>query len=152
MTGYEEVYTGQEERFAERLELVGVELDAGPVGRLEEPGPRGCDAVPSLGVEVGGEGAGLVEAAGGDVPEARGVDDLGVDLAAPEDGEARALGVFVEAREVNDGFFLGRALGDIIDEVEARADAHEVALERRSGHERILRAWARDRKVGVTWT
>ena len=79
-------------------------------------------------MEVGREGARLVEPARGDLAKARGVDDPGVDLALPEHGEARALSVFVEAREMNDGVFVLRVHRGLVDKVEPRADPDEVAL------------------------
>ena len=64
---------------------------------MEELWVSGGDQVPADGVEIGGEFVRGIEAAGGDVVPAGRAEDLGVDFAFPEDREAGALGVVVEA-------------------------------------------------------
>ena len=61
--GDEQAHPWHEQGLAQRFELVGLHIDAGPVGGLEQLGVGGGDAVPAQGVEVGRKLAGLIEAA-----------------------------------------------------------------------------------------
>ncbi len=67
VVGDEEVDARQPERLAQRLHLVGVDLDAGAERRLEEVRVGGGDAVPAQRVEEGRELARRVEALRGEV-------------------------------------------------------------------------------------
>jgi hypothetical protein len=127
VVGDEEPDAGHPERLAERLELVGLDLDAGAERGLHEARVGGGDAVPAEGVEVGREELRRVEAGAADGGPARAGGDGGVDLALPEDGQLFALGVVVEAGEADEGL-LGRARwrDDLLDEEGAGADAHEL--------------------------
>ena len=62
VVGDEEVDAREPQRLAQRLHLVGVDLDAGAERRLEEVRVGGGDAVPAQRVEEGGELARVVEA------------------------------------------------------------------------------------------
>ena len=84
VVGNKEVDAREKEGFAEGLQLVRHDLDAGTVGRLEEFGVCGGDEVPADGVEIGGEFVGRVEAAGGDVIPVGRAKNFGVNLAFPE--------------------------------------------------------------------
>ena len=75
---------GQAQRLAQRLQLVGVDLDAGAERRLEEVRVGGRDAVPAERVEVGGEQARGVEALGGEVVPAPRPRGSPVELVLPE--------------------------------------------------------------------
>ena len=55
VVGDEQVDARQQQGLAQRLELVGVEADAGPERGLEQPRVGGGDAVPAQRVQVGGE-------------------------------------------------------------------------------------------------
>ncbi len=101
VVGDEEIDARQPERLAQRLHLVGVDLDAGAERRLEEVRVGGRDAVPAQRVEEGGELARRVEALGGEVLPALFLEDPAVELVVPEDVERLALGVVVGAGEPN---------------------------------------------------
>ena len=66
VVGDEQVDARQQQRLAQRLELVGVDPDAGAVRRLEQLRVGGGDGVPAQGVEVGRKGPRLVEPVLGD--------------------------------------------------------------------------------------
>ena len=95
----EEIHARQQKRLAQRLELVGVDADAGAKGRLEELGIGRGDAVPAERVEVGGKMSGLVEPALSDGLPRFAVEDLPVEFELPNDLECLALGVVVEASQ-----------------------------------------------------
>jgi hypothetical protein len=82
--------------------LIGVEPDAGAKGRLQEAGVGGCDAIPSQGVEVGGEVLGWIEAALGKPCPFFAGEDSGVQFALPEDAELLALRVVFDAGEFDE--------------------------------------------------
>ena len=103
VVGDEEVDARQPERLAQRLHLVGVDLDAGAERRLEEVRVGGRDAVPAQRVQKGGELARRVEALGGEVLPALLLEDPAVELVVPEDLQRLALGVVVRAGEDNQG-------------------------------------------------
>ena len=98
VVGDEEVDARQTERLAQRLHLVGVDLDAGAERRLEEVRIGGRDAVPAQRVEEGRELARSVEALGGEVLPTLFLEDPAVELVVPEHVEGLALGVVVRAR------------------------------------------------------
>ena len=107
VVGDEEADARHAERLAERLELVGLDLYAGPEGGLHEARVGRGDAVPAEGVEVGREELRGVEAVLSHRRPAGARRDRRVDLALPEDGQLLALGVVVEAGEADEGL-LGR--------------------------------------------
>jgi hypothetical protein len=127
LVGDEQVHPGEEERLPEGLELVGLRLDAGAIGRLEEPGIGRRDAVPPLDVQVRREPPRVVEALRHDAAPGRGAEDAGVDLALPEDRERSALRVVVEARKLDEGLLVaGRRGCHRLDEVLAQTDADDL--------------------------
>ena len=107
VVGDEEVDARQPERLAQRLHLVGVDLDAGAERRLEEVRVGGRDAVPAQRVQEGGELARRVEALGGEVLPALFLQDAAVELVVPEDVERLALGVVVGAGQADEGGLAG---------------------------------------------
>ena len=107
VVGDEEPHTGHRHRHSERLHLVGIQLDPGPEGGLEQPGIGRRDRVPAERVHVGGEPARGVKTAR---PERRprfGFQDAAVRLAVPEDFEFLALGVVVRAGQGDAGGMAG---------------------------------------------
>jgi hypothetical protein len=140
----EEVHARQGQGLAQGFELVGVDADARAEGALEEARRGGGHAVPALGVEVGGEARGRVEAALRDVAPRGDFEDARVELALPEHREGSALGVVVEAREADERGVAGaRGRGDVVDQVLARADPHDLSRLRRvdqlsPGHRRAI--------------
>ena len=127
VVGNEEVDAREEQGFAEGFQLVGHDLDASAVGGLEEFGVGGGDEVPADGVEVGGEFVGRVEAAGGDVVPVGRAKNFGIDFALPEDREAGALGVVVQAGEVDQGLLpvgIGGRI-DVLDEIATGANEND---------------------------
>ena len=107
VVGDEEVDARQAQRLAQRLHLVGVDLDAGAERRLEEVRVGGRDAVPAQRVEEGGELARGVEALGREILPALLLEDPAVELVVPEDVERLALGVVVGAGEPDEGGLAG---------------------------------------------
>ena len=101
VVGDEQVDAGHAERLAERLHLVGVDLDAGPKRRLEEVRIGGGDAVPAQGVQERAEMAGRVEAPAADVVPRLLLEDATVDLEVPVDLQGLPLGIIVGAREAD---------------------------------------------------
>ena len=136
----EEVDPWQKERFAQRLELIGLDLDASTIRGLEQPGIGGGDGAPALNVEVGGKARGGIKAAiaVGDGAERRGPHDRGVDLALPEDVEPPSLRIVVEARKPDESLIRRlRPLDHGFDEILARTDADDLPRgEIRRGHRR----------------
>ncbi len=108
VVGDEEVDARQTERLAQRLHLVGVDLDPGAERRLEEVRVGGRDAVPAQRVEEGRELARRVEALGGEILPALFLEDPAVELVVPEDVEGLALGVVVRAGQPDEGGLAGR--------------------------------------------
>jgi hypothetical protein len=93
----EEVDAWHLERLLQRLQLVGHDLDAGAVRRLEKPRVSGRYEVPPKRVEVGGEDVRRIEPLAGEVLPVRFWQDLGVRLALPKYGEVLALSVILQA-------------------------------------------------------
>src|ERR1039458_10517249 len=93
VVGDKEVDARHLERFFQRLQLVGHDLDARAMRRLEQPRIRGGYEIPSKRVEVSGEDVRRVESLAGEVLPVRFRQDLGVSLAFPEDrSEERRVG------------------------------------------------------------
>lgn len=97
VVGDEQVDARESKRLAQRLHLVGVNLDPGPERRLEQVRVGRGNAVPLQGVEEGGEPAGRIEALGGQILPALFLENPAVDLVLPEDVERLPLGVVVRA-------------------------------------------------------
>ena len=93
---------GQTQGLAQGLHLVGVDLDAGAEGGLEQVGVGRRDAVPAQGVEEGGELPRRVEPFRREIGPALFLEDQAVDLVVPVDLEALALGVVVSAGETHE--------------------------------------------------
>jgi hypothetical protein len=51
--GNEQIDARQQQRLTERLELIRIQSNPRPKGRLKQPGVCGSDTVPAEGVEVG---------------------------------------------------------------------------------------------------
>ena len=81
----EQVHAWQSKRLAKRLELVGHHFDAGAERCLKQRRVSGGDRVPADGVQIGREKPRLVESAFADACPTGVGDDLGVDLALPQD-------------------------------------------------------------------
>lgn len=85
IVGNKQVYARHAEGHAQGLKLVGIDLDAGAVGRLEQLGIGGGDAAPAQGMQEGREQARLVKAPAGDAVPVGLTLQTGVDLALPLD-------------------------------------------------------------------
>ena len=128
VVGNEEVHAREPERLAQRLHLVGVDLDAGAERRLEEVRVGGRDAVPAQGVQEGGELARRVEALGGEIRPALLLEDAPVELVVPEDAsDCPWASSSAQARRTRAEAPAGRRLDDLFDEPAARADLDEFA-------------------------
>jgi hypothetical protein len=116
------------QRFAERLQLVGIETNAGAERRLEQSRVRGGDAVPAKCVEVRREQLGLVEAALGDRFPGLAGDNLAIDLPLLKHLKRLPLGIVVDAREANERAFTGtlRRYG-VLYEIEALTHPRDLA-------------------------
>src|ERR1017187_474039 len=97
VVGDKEIDARHLEGLLQRLQLVGHDLDAGAVRRLEKSRVRGGYEVPAKRVEVGGEDMRRVEPLAGEVFPVSFRQDLSVNLAFPEDGEVLTLGVILQA-------------------------------------------------------
>ena len=129
VVGDEEVDARQAQRLAQRLHLVGVDLDAGAERRLEEVRVGGGDAVPAERVEEGRELARSVEALRREVLPALFLEDPPVELVVPEDLERLALGVVVGARQADQGRLAGnRWRLDVLDQPRPGTDLDQLAL------------------------
>ena len=139
VVGDEEMDAGHPERLAERLHLVGVDLDAGAERRLEEVRIGGGDAVPAKGVEERTEIAGRVEAPGADGAPRLLIEDAAVDLEVPPDLQRLPLGVVVGAREADPGR-RGRVVGVLLHrlhEPAPRAHFDQIADARGAGGQQV---------------
>ncbi len=126
--GDEEIDPGQTQGLLQRLQLVGVDPDAGPEGGLEEVRIGRGDAVPLQRVQVGGEELGRVEAPAGDLLPGFGVDRLGIDFLLPEHLQRLALGVVVEAGHPHEGRVVtGAGSDDIFDQILPLAYTDDLA-------------------------
>ena len=93
----EQAHPRHEKGLAQRFQLVGLHIDAGPVRGLEQLGVGGGDAVPTQGVEVGRKLPGLIKATLGHSLPAALPQHLEVDLPLPEHREPRPDGVVLHA-------------------------------------------------------
>ena len=125
VVGDEEIDPWEKQRFAEGLELIGIEADAGPEGGLEKLRVGGGDTVPAERADERAEVAGVVKPLPADRLPGFAVEDLGVELGFPEDGDLLPLGVILEAGEVDLRAVGGRL--DRINEPRAGAAADDLA-------------------------
>ena len=117
-----QVHPRQQQRLAERLELIGVDLDAGPVRRLEQRGVGGGDGVPAERVVIGGKVARVVELSLGQLGPVLPRHALSVELLFPQNRQFLALGVVFKAREVDQSLVLWLgSRDDARDQITARA-------------------------------
>ena len=128
VVGDEEVDARHLERLLQRLQLVGHDLDAGAVWRLEKSWVSGGYEVPAKCVEVSGKDVRRVEPLRARCPQSV-AEHLGIDLAFPEDGEVLALGVILQAGKIDERLFpSGIASGlDSFDEMSATANLYDLA-------------------------
>ena len=134
VVGDEQPHPRHLQGLAQGLELVVLDLDARPVGRLEEPGIGRGDAVPAQGVEVGREQIRAIEAPLGHRLPAALAEDPRVELALPQHLEGLAEGVVLEAGQADQGGVAVSVRGrEILDEVLARADADDLSRLERVG-------------------
>lgn len=127
VVGDEEVHARKEESLAQRLELVGVELNAGAKGRLEELRVGRRDSIPPDRAHVGREQLRRIEAALGDAVPRLGAESLGIDLTLPQNLERLALSVVVDAAQPNQmGIVRLGWSDDFLDEVLARTNTHNL--------------------------
>ena len=132
IVGDEEVDARQTQRLAQGCELVRIDMDACAERRLKEVRVGRRHAVPGQGAEVGGEQGGIVEALARDGPPSIVLQHPGVQLVLPEHHQWLALGIVVEAGQVDEGgLALSVRLGDFLDEVPALADECDPARFRR---------------------
>ena len=103
----EEVHTRQLEGFAERLQLIGFDLDACTEGSLEELGIGGSDAVPAEGMEVGAEPALGVESPVTDGAPDILIHDPGIGFKFPDDIEQLSLCIIIQAGDMHEGTISG---------------------------------------------
>jgi hypothetical protein len=85
VVGNKQVYARHAQGHAQGLQLVGLDLDTGAVGRLKQLGIGGGDAAPAQGMQEGREQARLVKAPAGDAVPVGLTQQTGVDLALPQD-------------------------------------------------------------------
>ena len=83
VVGDEEIDARQPERLSQRLELVGIDADAGSKRRLKELRIGRGDAAPGQGAQVGGEQRRIVEALARDGAPAIADQNPGVQLVLP---------------------------------------------------------------------
>ena len=126
VVGDEQVHAGQAQRLAQRLHLVGVDLDAGTERRLQEIRVSGRDAVPAQGVQERAEVARRIEALGAEVAPRLLLQDAAVDLEVPVDLQGLTLGIVVGAGQAHPSALVGRLL-DCLDQPAARAHLHQIA-------------------------
>ena len=128
VVGDEQVDPGQAERLAERLHLVGINLDAGPERGLEEIRVGGGHAAPPQGMQEGRERLGRIEALGCQVAPAFFREDAAVQFVIPEHVQGLALGVVVHAGKPHHGrVFRSAQVGDLFDQPPARAHVNQFA-------------------------
>jgi len=133
VVGDEEVHAREPERFAKRLHLVGVDLDARPKRRLEQVRIGGCDAAPPQRMEEGGEPARRVEALAREVLPAFVFEYPAVDLVVPEDVQRLALGVVIGTGQSDETRLAGHGgRNDVLDQPSPGADLDQLTDFRRS--------------------
>ena len=118
---------GKPQGLAKRLELVGVDPDAGAEGRLKEVRVRRRDAVPAERMQIGREEVARIEASVGDLLPRLPGQDLRVDFLLPEHRQRLPLGVVVEARHSTRVASSPICGSDILDKVLALPDADDLA-------------------------
>jgi hypothetical protein len=124
----EEIGPREKKRLLQRIQLVGVKLDAGSKGRLKKTGVGRRNAIPAKSVQVGGEDGWHIEAALRDGVPGLAAHYLGVDFAFPEDFKMLALSVVVNAGELDERTVRGTRRGDdLFDEVKPLADTSDFA-------------------------
>jgi hypothetical protein len=96
----QQIDPGQPERFGERQELIGVEADAGAERRLEQVAVRRRRRAPGHRPQMGGENLGIVRAAPPNLLPEVVLDAAKVKLGFEHDAEAFALGIVINAGEV----------------------------------------------------
>ena len=129
--GNEQAHARQPQRLAQRLHLVGVDLDACPERCLEEVRIGRRDAVPPQRVQEGGKLTGLVEAPRREIPPALLFQNPTVDLVIPPDLEHLALGIIIGTGEPHQRRLAGTRRGDdLLDQPAPRAHLHEIARAR----------------------
>ena len=101
VVGDEQVHPREAKRLAQRLHLVGVDLDAGTERRLEQVRIGGRDAIPAQRVQECAEVAGRVEAPGAEVSPRLLFQDAAVDLEVPVHLQGLALGIVVSAGQTH---------------------------------------------------
>jgi hypothetical protein len=126
IVGDEEVGARQPKRLAQRLHLVGVDLDARPEGRLEQVRVSRRDGVPPQRVEERREVPRIVKAPRRQVVPALVYKNPPVELVVPKHVEKVALGVVVRARQAHDR---RAAVGvyDLFDQPSPRTDLDQLA-------------------------
>src|SRR5690606_11485935 len=93
----EQVDPRQQQRFAQRFELISVQPDAGAKWRLEQLRVSGRDAVPLQRVEVGGKHPRIVKTLRSDPFPGFPSENFGVEFLFPEDFEWLPLVVVINA-------------------------------------------------------
>ena len=101
VVGNEQVDARQPKRLAQRVELVGVDANAGAEGRLKEIGVGRGHAVPRQGAEIGRKQRRIVETLIRHGGPAAVLQDAGVDLVFPQYRQRLALRVVVKARQID---------------------------------------------------
>ena len=136
VVGDEQIHPGQAQGLSERLELVGVDANAGPERRLEQVRIGRGDAVPLERVQVGREELRRIEPAARDRLPGLALDDLiEIDFLLPEHLERLPLGVVVQARQPHQRRVVAGALGDdFLDEVLTLANTDKLTGHRRLDH------------------
>ena len=101
VVGDEQVDPREAKRLAQRLHLVGIDLDAGPERRLEQVRVGGRDAIPAQGVQKRAEMARRVEAFLPEIAPRLLFQDAAVDLEVPVDVQGLALRIVVGAGQTH---------------------------------------------------
>lgn len=125
--GDKEVHPRQQQRLPQGFELVGVESNTRPEGRLEQPRIGRGNRIPPQRVDVGREVLGAIEAFGAEVAPCLKLQNLGIDLAFPEDVKRLSLSVVIDARKAYQGGIPRlRGLQGVLNEVSALANMDEL--------------------------
>ena len=126
--GNEEIHARQSQRLPQWFELIGVEPDARAERGLQEAGVGGSDAIPSEGIEIGGEVLRRIEAALGKPRPLFAGQDSSVQLSLPEHAELLPLRVVLDAREFDErGILRPWARDHALHQVQSLADADDLA-------------------------
>lgn len=105
VVGDKEVDARHLERFFQRLQLVGHDLDTRAMRGLEKSRVRGGYEVPAERVEVSREDVWRVEPLAGEVAPVGLLQDLGVNLSLPENGKVLTLCVVFQAGKIDERLF-----------------------------------------------